>query len=360
MADTLDSGSSEATHRGSSPLSDKFKNIQVDFLIKFMFLEVKMGYDGKKLLEDILKNIEKKIFGQKEIIQKICIAFFANGHILLEGVPGIAKTLILKTISSLFNLSFKRIQFTPDLLPSDITGSMIFDPKNLSFIPFKGPIFNSIILADEINRAPAKVQSALLQAMQEYEVNIGGENYKLPSPFFVVATQNPIEHEGTYPLPEAQLDRFLFKIIINYPSKEDEIKVLKNLDYIEKNEVEKIFDVKDLFEIKNNIDKIYCDDKIFNYITDIVQATRNQVNYALSHISKYIQWGASTRASIALYKTSKVKAFFEGRNFVIPEDVKFLVHEVLRHRIIPTYEAIAENISIDTIISDIIEHIQVQ
>lgn len=318
-----------------------------------------MEYDGKEVLSKILKSLEKKIIGQKQIIEKIFIALFAEGHVLIEGVPGIAKTLILKSIASLFDFSFKRIQFTPDLLPSDITGSMVFDPKNLNFIPYKGPIFNSIILADEINRAPAKVQSALLQAMQEYEVNLGGENYKLDDPFFVVATQNPIEHEGTYPLPEAQLDRFIFKLLINYPSKEDEIIILQNLYHIENENINSIFNKNDFIEIKNKIKQIYCDERIINYITDIIEATRDQTKYALSHLSNYIQWGASTRASINLFKASKVKAFFEGRNYVIPDDITFIVHEVLRHRIIPSYEAIADNISVDSIISDIIEHIQV-
>ncbi|MEJ5273903.1 MAG: MoxR family ATPase [Spirochaetota bacterium] len=319
-----------------------------------------MEEEGKIIISNILKSLENKIIGQKEIIQKICIGLFAQGHILLEGVPGIAKTLILKNIASLFNFSFKRIQFTPDLLPSDITGSMVFNPTTLTFNPYKGPIFNSIILADEINRAPAKVQSALLQAMQEKEVNIGGENYKLPNPFFVVATQNPIEHEGTYPLPEAQLDRFMFKILINYPKKEEEFLILKNIDKIEKEDLTASFDQNNFNIILENIKKIYCDDRILNYITDIVESTRNQSNYALSHLSNYIQWGASPRASISLLKASKVKAFFEGRNYVIPEDVKYIVHEVLRHRIILSYEAIAENINTDNIIDDIIEHIQVK
>jgi MoxR-like ATPase len=319
-----------------------------------------MEDDGKKLLSIIFQKLEKKIVGQKEVIQKICIALFAQGHVLLEGVPGIAKTLILKNIASLFNFSFKRIQFTPDLLPSDITGSMIFNPSTLVFNAYKGPIFNSIILADEINRAPAKVQSALLQAMQEHEVNLGGENHKLPEPFFVIATQNPIEHEGTYPLPEAQLDRFMFKILISYPSKEEEIAILKNLQTIEEDEISSTFDLINYSKIVENIKKIYCDDRILNYITDIVYATRNQTNYALSHLSNYIQWGASTRATIYLLKASKVKAFFEGRNYVIPEDISYIVHEILRHRIILSYEAIAENITTDSIIDDIIEHIQVR
>ncbi|HPC38560.1 MAG TPA: MoxR family ATPase [Exilispira sp.] len=319
-----------------------------------------MEEEGKIIISNILKSLENKIIGQKEIIQKICIGLFAQGHILLEGVPGIAKTLILKNIASLFNFSFKRIQFTPDLLPSDITGSMVFNPTTLTFNPYKGPIFNSIILADEINRAPAKVQSALLQAMQEKEVNIGGENYKLPNPFFVVATQNPIEHEGTYPLPEAQLDRFMFKILINYPKKEEEFLILKNIDKIEQEDLAASFNQNNFNIILENIKKIYCDDRILNYITDIVESTRNQSNYALSHLSNYIQWGVSPRASISLLKASKVKAFFEGRNYVIPEDVKYIVHEVLRHRIILSYEAIAENINTDNIIDDIIEHIQVK
>lgn len=319
-----------------------------------------MEEEGKNIISNIFKSLENKIIGQKEVIQKICIGLFAQGHILLEGVPGIAKTLILKNIASLFNFSFKRIQFTPDLLPSDITGSMVFNPTTLTFNPYKGPIFNSIILADEINRAPAKVQSALLQAMQEKEVNIGGENYKLPNPFFVVATQNPIEHEGTYPLPEAQLDRFMFKILINYPKKEEEFLILKNIDKIEQEDLAASFNQNNFNIILENIKKIYCDDRILNYITDIVESTRNQSNYALSHLSNYIQWGASPRASISLLKASKVKAFFEGRNYVIPEDVKYIVHEVLRHRIILSYEAIAENINTDNIIDDIIEHIQVK
>lgn len=319
-----------------------------------------MEEEGKNIISNIFRSLENKIIGQKEVIEKICIGLFAQGHILLEGVPGIAKTLILKNIASLFNFSFKRIQFTPDLLPSDITGSMVFNPTTLTFNPYKGPIFNSIILADEINRAPAKVQSALLQAMQEKEVNIGGENYKLPNPFFVVATQNPIEHEGTYPLPEAQLDRFMFKILINYPKKEEEFLILKNIDKIEQEDLTASFDQNNFNIILENIKKIYCDDRILNYITDIVESTRNQSNYALSHLSNYIQWGASPRASISLLKASKVKAFFEGRNYVIPEDVKYIVHEVLRHRIILSYEAIAENINTDNIIDDIIEHIQVK
>ncbi|MFN3411690.1 MAG: AAA family ATPase [Exilispira sp.] len=318
-----------------------------------------MNIEGKEILNSILSSMSKKIVGQKEAIQKISICLFANGHVLLEGVPGIAKTLILKTLSSLFNLSFKRIQFTPDLLPSDITGNMIFNPSTLLFNPYKGPVFNNIVLADEINRAPAKVQSALLQAMQEYEVNIGGENYKLPFPFFVVATQNPIEHEGTYPLPEAQMDRFMFKIIINYPSKEEEIAILKNINDIENENIEHIFEPSNILKIQDQISKIYCDDRILNYITDIVQSTRNQSNYALSHLSNFIQWGASPRASISLLKAAKVKAFFENRNYILPEDILYIVHEVLRHRIILSYEAIAENITVDSIIDDIIEHIQV-
>lgn len=318
-----------------------------------------MEQDGKKILSLILQSISKKVVGQKDIIQKICISLFANGHVLLEGVPGIAKTLILKNISRLFNLSFKRIQFTPDLLPSDITGSMIFNPSNLQFTPFKGPIFNNIILADEINRAPAKVQSSLLQAMQEYEVNIGGENYELPKPFFVIATQNPIEHEGTYPLPEAQLDRFMFKILISYPSKEEEVQILKNIQSIENDNIEYIFESSDFLEIQKQISKVYCDDRIYNYICDIIQATRNQSSYALSHLSNYIQWGASPRASICILKASKVKAYFEGRSYLIPEDIIYVAHEVLRHRIILSYEAITENITVDSIIDDIIEHIQV-
>lgn len=307
-------------------------------------------------MENLFNELGKVIIGQKEIIKKIFISFLSNGHVLLEGVPGLAKTQILKSFARLINCSFKRIQFTPDLLPSDIIGTMIYNPRTMQFNPSMGPIFNNIILADEINRAPSKVQSALLQGMAEYEVNLGGINYKLPEPFYVLATQNPIEQEGTYPLPEAQLDRFMFKLLISYPSEEEEMKILNIIDNYNNIELNPIISVEDLKIFKEKVNSVYIDDKLKKYIAEIVFSTRFPDNYNLSHISNYIQWGASPRATIFIYQSSKTTAFINGRNYVLPEDIKFVVNDVLRHRIILSYEAIADNISTDYIIDEILQN----
>lgn len=307
-------------------------------------------------IQMLFNELSKAIIGQKEVIKKIFIAFLADGHVLLEGVPGLAKTQILKAFSKLINCSFKRIQFTPDLLPSDIVGTMIYNPKTMTFNPSMGPIFNNIILADEINRAPSKVQSALLQGMAEYEVNLGGVNYKLPEPFYVLATQNPIEQEGTYPLPEAQLDRFMFKILISYPDEEEEFKILNIIDNYNELDLKPIFTLDELNEFKEKVKEVYIDDKLKKYITEIVFSTRYPDNYNLSHISNYLQWGASPRATIFIYQSSKATAFINGRNYVLPEDIKFVVNDVLRHRIILSYEAIADNITTDYVIDEILQN----
>ncbi len=304
----------------------------------------------------ITKELHNVVVGQNEIIKKILVAFLSDGHVLLEGVPGLAKTHILKAFSKTMNCSFKRIQFTPDLLPSDITGSMIYNQKDLKFEPMYGPVFNNIVLADEINRAPSKVQSALLQSMAEYQVTLGGETYELNKPFYVLATQNPIEHEGTYPLPEAQLDRFMFKLIIDYPSLEEEIEILDCFDKDIGKSVNSIMKLDEIAEVKKDIKKVYLDEKLKKYIVEIVYSTRKPADYNLSHLQKFIQWGASPRASINIVKAAKTNAYLEGREFVLPEDVKYIIKDVLRHRVILSYEALADNLSIDDLLDEIIEN----
>jgi len=312
--------------------------------------------DKKNYFNEITEELKKVVVGQDMIIRKIMIAFLSDGHVLLEGVPGLAKTHILKSFAKTIDCSFKRLQFTPDLLPSDITGAMIFNQKDSSFEPMFGPIFNNIVLADEINRAPSKVQSALLQAMAESQVNLGGETYQLKKPFYVLATQNPIEHEGTYPLPEAQLDRFMFKLLIDYPTIEEEIDILSYFDKEISLEINKIISNPEIEKIKEEIKKVYIDEKIKKYIVEIVYSTRNPEDYNLSHIKKYIQWGASPRASINIVKAAKTNAYINGREFVLPEDVKFVVKDVLRHRIILSYEALADSMTTDTLLEEIIEN----
>ena len=316
--------------------------------------------EKSKFLDSILAEISKTIVGQDEIVNKILIGLFSNGHILLEGVPGLAKTTIIKTLSDLISSKFQRIQFTPDMLPADLIGTLIFNQKNGLFETKKGPIFSNIILADEINRSPAKVQSALLEAMQERQITIGENSFVLDDPFLVFATQNPIEQEGTYPLPEAQVDRFMMKLKINYPNKEQELEILKRntllMDITKPKTVIKLSDIKNSRKL---INEIYVDQKIQNYVVDIILASRNPEEYKIGEISNFIKYGASPRATIFLISASKSRAFMQGRGYVIPEDIRYVIHDVLRHRIIPTFEAEAEEINSEYIIESILSEIEV-
>jgi len=308
-------------------------------------------------LNSVLDEVKKVIVGQEEILDKLLISLIADGHVLLEGVPGLAKTLMVKTLSDTFNANFCRIQFTPDLLPADITGTQIYDNKKGNFYTQKGPIFSNFILADEINRAPPKVQSALLEAMQEKQVSIQGNTFKLDKPFLVLATQNPIETEGTYKLPEAQVDRFTFKLLIEYPTKEEEKNIIQRNTKGTNIKTKTIMNSKELIKIQEFNKKIYVDDKIEEYVACIVDATRHPKDYGLN-IKELIDYGASPRASIWLILAGKAHALLNGRGYVIPEDIKAVAHDVLRHRIIPTYEAEAEDITTDKIIDDILSKIE--
>ena len=287
------------------------------------------------------------------------IALLANGHVLLEGVPGLAKTLAIKTLASLIDAKYSRIQFTPDLLPADVVGTMVYSAKQEKFEVRRGPVFANFVLADEINRAPAKVQSALLEAMQERQVTIGKETFKLDDPFLVLATQNPIEQEGTYPLPEAQVDRFLIKVIIGYPNKEEEKQIIRQNIKAEKREVSALVKPEDIIEVRKIVQQIYVDEKIERYIVDIVFATRFPQDYGLNDLTSIISFGASPRASISLALAARAYAFLKGRGYVIPEDVRAVCHDVMRHRIGLSYEAEANNISADEVISEILDKIAV-
>ncbi len=315
--------------------------------------------DKSAIIENLFAEIGKSIIGQREIIEKTIIGLLTRGHILIEGVPGLAKTYIIKTLAATVNATFKRIQFTPDLLPADITGTQIYNQKTGDFTPKKGPLFANFILSDEINRAPPKVQSALLEAMQERQVTIGDETYPLPEPFMVLATQNPIEQEGTYPLPEAQVDRFKQKLVITYPNKEEEKRIMKQ-QTAEKLPVTKpVVDIKKLNSLRDFIYKIHADEKIRDYIIDIVFATRKPSDYGIENLDVYIRYGASPRASIYLFESARAHAFLQRRGFVIPEDVKAMVYDILRHRIILSYEAEAEGVKEEDIIRDILEAIEI-
>ena len=310
-------------------------------------------------LSMIRSGMDRRIVGQKHLVDSLLIALLANGHILLEGVPGLAKTLAIRTLSQLIDAKYSRIQFTPDLLPADVIGTLIYSVKKESFEVRKGPIFANLILADEINRAPAKVQSALLEAMQERQVTIGDETFPLDNPFLVMATQNPLEQEGTYPLPEAQTDRFLLKVIIGYPDKADEKKIIRQNIAPELDPVRPILSTKDVIDAQNVVKKIYIDEKIENYIVDLVFATRDPKFYDLPDLKPLIAYGASPRASISLAVASRAKAFLQGRGYVIPEDVRAVCHDVMRHRIGITYEAEATNINSDAIITEIMNKVEV-
>lgn len=311
------------------------------------------------ILNLIRNGMSRRIVGQKHLVDSLLIALLANGHVLLEGVPGLAKTLAIKTLATLVNAKYNRIQFTPDLLPADVIGTLIYSIKKETFEVKKGPIFANFILADEINRAPAKVQSALLEAMQERQVTIGEETYPLDKPFLVMATQNPIEQEGTYPLPEAQTDRFLLKVVIGYPTKDEEREIIRQNIGGSVQELTPVVTKDEIQELQKIVNEIYIDEKIENYIVDIVFATRTPEKYGLKDIEDMIEYGASPRASISLAKASRAFAFIQGRGYVIPEDVRAVCHDVLRHRIGLTYEAEANNISSDEIITTILDKVQV-
>lgn len=301
----------------------------------------------------------KVIVGQKQLVENLLIGLLANGHILLEGVPGLAKTLAINTLSQAVNARFSRIQFTPDLLPADVLGTLIYSQKNEQFEVHKGPIFANFVLADEINRSPAKVQSALLEAMQERQVTIGEETFKLPEPFLVMATQNPIEQEGTYPLPEAQVDRFMLKVVVSYPKKEEEKQIIRMNNTGSFPKANAVVRPEDIIRARNVVRDVYMDEKIERYIVDIVYATRTPDDYGLGKIKDLISFGGSPRASISLAAASKAYAFIKRRGYVIPEDVRAVCNEVLRHRIGLTYEAEAENVTTEQIISEVINAVVV-
>ena len=308
---------------------------------------------------NLMTGMDQAIIGQKHLVESLLLGLLSDGHVLLEGVPGLAKTKAIKTLASLIDAQFSRIQFTPDLLPADVIGTMIYSQKDGEFKAKKGPIFANFILADEINRAPAKVQSALLEAMQERQVTIGDATFKLDNPFLVLATQNPIEQEGTYPLPEAQVDRFLMKVIIGYPSKEEEKQIVRQNIASVKANVQALIKPEEILEIRKIVEKIYIDEKIEKYIVDIVFATRFPSDCGLNDLQSIISFGASPRASISMAIAARAYAFLRGRGYVIPEDVRAICHDVLRHRIGLSYEAEANNISADEVVSEILDKIAV-
>ena len=307
----------------------------------------------------ITKGMDQVIVGQKHLVESLLIGLLADGHILLEGVPGLAKTLAIKTLASLIDANYSRIQFTPDLLPADVVGTMIYSQKSEEFQVKQGPIFANFVLADEINRAPAKVQSALLEAMQERQVTISETTYQLPKPFLVMATQNPIEQEGTYPLPEAQVDRFMLKVIINYPKKEEEKLIVRQNISGEYVNVKPLLSKEEIIEARKIVREVYLDEKIEKYIVDIVFSTRFPAEHGLSHLANMISFGASPRASINLALAARAYAFIKRRGYVIPEDVRAVCHDVMRHRIGLTYEAEANNLTTEEIINEILNKVEV-
>ncbi len=307
--------------------------------------------EHQEKIKQVYNEVAKVVVGQEYMVNRLLVGLFTNGHILLEGVPGLAKTLTISTVARVLHLDFARIQFTPDLLPSDLVGTMIYNQKEGKFEVKKGPIFANIILADEINRSPAKVQSALLEAMQEKQVTIGETTFKLDKPFLVMATQNPVENEGTYPLPEAQIDRFMLKVFVNYPTKEDELEIMRRISNMQFNyEVNQVLTKEDIFSIRNEVNKVKISESLERYIIELVTATRNPKEYKLEHEGQYIQFGASPRASINMNLAAKAMAFMEGRDYVLPEDIKEIALDVMNHRIILNYEAEADNVKTADII----------
>ena len=311
-------------------------------------------------LAEVKKEVGKVVVGLDYLVERLLISMLCNGHVLIEGIPGLAKTLTISTLAKVLNVGFSRIQFTPDLLPGDLTGTLVYNQQTGEFTPHKGPMFANLILADEINRSPAKVQSALLEAMQEKQVTIGKESYKLDEPFLVMATQNPIEQEGTYPLPEAQLDRFIFKICVSYPTMDEEHEIMKRMSGSSPNlSVNPIMSAEDIITMRKALDDVFSSEEIEKYILRLVDATRNPQNHGLDELNGYIGHGASPRASIALLKGGRAHAFINGRNYVTPQDVKSIAMDVLRHRVSITYKAEADNKDIEFILQKIFDTIEV-
>ena len=310
-------------------------------------------------ISKVIEEISKVMVGQRNMIDKLLIGILGDGHILVEGVPGLAKTTAISSLSKAINADFSRIQFTPDLLPADLIGTQIYSPKDGTFSVKKGPVFANIVLADEINRAPAKVQSALLEAMQERQVTLGDKTFKLPTPFLVMATQNPVEQEGTYPLPEAQVDRFMLKVNITYPDKEEEIKIMKRMSGEFVSEIQKVLEPEKIVEMRKVVDQIFVDEKLYDYVANLVFATRNPESYGLEELTSLIEYGASPRASIYLIKAAKAYAFLQGRGYVTPQDIKSIGIDVLRHRVIVSYEAEAQDMSSDDLLVQIFDKIDV-
>jgi MoxR-like ATPase len=311
-----------------------------------------------RLVQDVTTQVAKRVVGQDYMVERLLISLLTGGHVLLEGVPGLAKTLTVRTLAETIDTSFNRIQFTPDLLPADVVGTQVYDQATGNFLVKKGPIFANIILADEINRAPAKVQSALLEAMQEKQVTIGGTTYKLEEPFLVLATQNPIEQEGTYPLPEAQVDRFMLKLRVGYPGRDEEKEIMRRMASGAPITVESVASPKAILDTRKRIADLYMDDRIVDYIVDIVFATREPKQFGLADLVPLIEFGASPRATIALAQASRAHAFLRGRSFVTPDDVKAIGPDVLRHRVLTTYEAEAEEVTSDEIVKKIFAKIE--
>jgi MoxR-like ATPase len=312
-----------------------------------------------QFVERAFGEVSKVVVGQREMLEGILMGMLTGGHVLVEGVPGLAKSLTISTMAKVISLNFQRIQFTPDLLPTDLIGTMIFNPKSGEFVPRKGPIFTNIVLADEINRAPAKVQSALLESMAERQVTIGDTTYPLERPFLVLATQNPLEQEGTYPLPEAQMDRFMFKIIVTYPKKDEEMQILNKMSTDKLPEVGTVISREDLLRAKERADQVYVDEKVKAYIVEIVMTSRHPERYGMANLQTLIKVGGSPRATISLTRAAKAHAFLRSRGYVTAEDVKAVAYNVLRHRILLTYEAEAENVTADEVVKEILNHVEV-
>ena len=323
-------------------------------------MQTGVSLDKQQKIQEVIEEVQKVVVGQEYMVNRLLIGLFTQGHILLEGVPGLAKTLAINTLANVLHLDFQRVQFTPDLLPTDLVGTMIYNQQKGEFEVKKGPIFANLILADEVNRSPAKVQAALLESMQEKQVTIGEETYKLDKPFLVLATQNPVDQEGTYPLPEAQVDRFMMKVYVDYPSKEEELKIMRrmaNTDF--KAEIRQVLTKKDIFHIRDEINAVQISDALERYIVEIIFATRKPQDYKLKDIAHYIQFGASPRGSISLNRVAKALAYFEGRNYVLPEDIKEVALDVLNHRIILNYEAEADGVSTKEVVKNILSELPI-